>query len=290
MPDAKPPQTGTDSGPVKPANPSARVSDSRSSGSTTGSAARPAKPGSPGNTSNASGGSGSAAATANFTGSLGVIWALARKDLLLEIRNRDVVISIAGFVLLVMVIFTFAVDIADRDNALLVGPGVLWAGIAFAGVIGLNRVFALEMERDTLEGLMLTPISRDLIFLGKALGNFLFLAISIAIALPVFTVLFNLVVLRFEMLAIGLLAVIGFSSVGTVFAAMSVRVRAREIMLPLLFLPVIAPLLLAVIEATADLVAGESWSEMSQWLQLAGAFDLVFLLVSAVIFQFVLED
>ena len=189
-----------------------------------------------------------------------------------------------------MVIFTFAVDIADHDNALLVGPGVLWAGIAFAGVIGLNRVFALEMERDTLEGLMLTPISRDLIFLGKALGNLLFLAIAIAIALPVFAVLFNLVVLRFEMLAIALLAVIGFSSVGTVFAAMSARVRAREIMLPLLFLPVIAPLLLAVIEATADLVAGDSWSEMSQWLQLAGAFDLVFLIVSAVIFQFILED
>jgi heme exporter protein B len=226
----------------------------------------------------------------NFAGSLGIIWALARKDLLLEIRNRDVIVSIAGFILLVLAIFTFAVDIADRDNALLVGPGVLWAGVAFAGVIGLNRAFALEMERDTLEGLMLTPVSRDLIFLGKMLGNLLFLAISIAIALPVFAVLFNLVVLRLEMLVIALLTVIGFSSVGTVFAAMSVRVRAREIMLPLLFLPVVAPLLLATIEATADLVAGNSWSEMSQWLQLAAAFDVVFLIVSAVIFQFILED
>ena len=255
--------------------------------------ARPTNPANPGVASIASEGSGSTADSAthsNFTGSLGVIWALARKDLLLEIRNRDVVVSIAGFVLLVMVIFTFAVDIADRDNALLVGPGVLWAGIAFAGVIGLNRVFALEMERDTLEGLMLTPVSRDLIFLGKALGSFLFLAIAIAIALPVFAVLFNLVVLRFEMLAISLLAVIGFSSVGTVFAAMSVRVRAREIMLPLLFLPIVAPLLLATIEATADLVAGDSWNEMSQWLQLAAAFDIVFLIVSAIIFQFILED
>lgn len=227
---------------------------------------------------------------AMFAASLGVIWAIARKDLLLEVRNRDVIVSIAGFVLLVFAIFTFAVDINNRDNALLVGPGVLWAGIAFAGVIGLNRAFALEMERDTLEGLMLTPVSRDLIFLGKALGNLLFLAISIAIALPVFAVLFNLVVFRLEMLAIALLLVIGFSSVGTVFAAMSVRVRAREVMLPLLFLPVIAPLLLASIEATADLVAGNSWGEMSEWLQLAAAFDLVFVIVSAVIFQFILED
>lgn len=226
----------------------------------------------------------------NLLVSLGIIWAIARKDLLLEVRNRDVIVSIAGFVLLVFAIFTFAVDINDRENALLVGPGVLWAGVAFAGVIGLNRAFALEMERDTLEGLMLTPISRDLIFLGKALGNLLFLAISIGIALPVFAILFNLVVFRFEMLAIALLLVVGFSSVGTLFAAMSVRVRAREIMLPLLFLPVVAPLLLAAIEATADLVAGDSWSEMSQWLQLAVAFDVVFLIVSAVIFQFILED
>ncbi len=232
----------------------------------------------------------SSGATGAAAASLGIIWAIARKDLLLEIRNRDVIVSIAGFVLLVFAIFTFAIDINDHDNALLVGPGVFWAGIAFAGVIGLNRAFALEMERDTLEGLMLTPVSRDLIFLGKALGNLLFLAISIAIALPVFAVLFNLVVFRFEMLVIALLTVIGFSSVGTVFAAMSVRVRAREIMLPLLFLPVVAPLLLAAIEATADLVAGDSWSEMSQWLQLAAAFDVVFLVVSAVIFQFILED
>lgn len=226
----------------------------------------------------------------NLAVSLGIVWTIARKDLLLEVRNRDVIVSIAGFVLLVFAIFTFAVDINQRDNALLVGPGVLWAGLAFAGVIGLNRAFALEMERDTLEGLMLTPVSRDLIFLGKMLGNLLFLAISVAIALPVFAILFNLVVFRFEMLAIALLTVIGFSSVGTVFAAMSVRVRAREIMLPLLFLPVVAPLMLAAIEATADLVAGGSWSQMSQWLQLAAAFDVVFLIASAVIFQFILED
>ena len=222
--------------------------------------------------------------------SLGVVWALARKDLLLEIRNRDIVVSIAGFTLLVLAIFTFAVDLADQENARLVGPGVLWAGIAFAGVIGLNRAFALEMERDTLEGLMLTPVPRELIFLGKALGNFLFLAISQAIVIPVFAVLFNRVIFRPEMLVISLLVTIGFSSVGTVFAAMTVRVRAREIMLPMLFLPAIMPLLLAAIEATSDVVNGNGWAEMSQWLQLAAGFDIVFLVVSAFVFQYVLED
>ena len=226
----------------------------------------------------------------DFVASVGIVWAIARKDLLLEVRNRDVIISIAGFSLLVLAIFTFAVDLADQDNARLVGPGVLWAGIAFAGVIGLNRTFALEMERDTLEGLMLAPVSRDLIFLGKALGNFLFLAISQAIVIPVFSALFNLSALKPEMIAISMLATLGFSAVGTVFAAMSVRVRAREIMLPMLFLPTIAPLLLAAIEATSDLVNGDSWSEMAQWLQLAAGFDVVFLIVSALVFQFILED
>jgi heme exporter protein B len=226
----------------------------------------------------------------NLRGSLGIVWALARKDLLLEVRNRDVIVSIAGFTLLVFAIFTFAVDLGDLETAKLVGPGVLWAGIAFAGVIGLNRAFALETERDTLEGLMLTPVSRDLLFLGKALGIFLFLAISQAIVIPVFAVLFNLVIFRPETLGISLLATLGFSAVGTMFASMTVRVRAREIMLPLLFLPTVMPLLLAAIEATADVVAGDSWSEMTSWLQLAAGYDVVFVIVSALVFQLVLED
>ena len=220
---------------------------------------------------------------------LAIIWAVARKDVLLEVRNREVVVSIAVFALLVLAIFTFAIELNQR-NAVLVGPGVLWAGIAFAGVIGLNRAFAIEIERDTLEGLMLAPISRDLIFLGKALGNFLFLCIAEAFVLPVFAVLFNLVVFRWEMLAIALLANLGFSSVGTVFAAMSVRVRAREVMLPMLFLPVVAPLLMAAVEATSGVVSERPFADFAQWIQLAGAFDVVFLVASAFFFQFVLED
>ncbi len=146
--------------------------------------------------------------------SLAVIWAIGRKDLLLEIRNKDVVVAVAGFALLVLVIFTFAIDL-NQGNAKLVGPGVLWAGIAFAGVTGLNRAFALEVEGSTLEALMLAPISRDLIYLGKALGNFLFIAVAQIIVIPVFAVLFNLIVFRWEMLAISLLTPLGFRAVGT---------------------------------------------------------------------------
>lgn len=222
-------------------------------------------------------------------GSLAIIWAIGRKDLLLEIRNKDVVVAVAGFATLVLVIFTFAIDL-NQGNAKLVGPGVLWAGIAFAGVTGLNRAFALEVEASTLEALMLAPISRDLIYLGKALGNFLFIAVAQIIVIPLFAVLFNLIVLRWEMLAIALLTTLGFSAVGTLFAAMSVRVRAREVMLPLLFLPVVTPLLMAAVESTSHMVNGRSWSDIAQWLQLAVAFDVAFIVVSAFIFQHILED
>ena len=137
---------------------------------------------------------------------------------------------------------------------------------------------------------MLTPVSRDLIFLGKALGNFVFLAVAQVVVLPVFAVLFNQVIFRWEALVICLLTTTGFATIGTLFAAMSTRARAREIMLPILFLPTVAPVLIAAVEATSGVVNGETWSDIAIWLQLAGAFDAVFLVVSALAFHIVLED
>ena len=221
--------------------------------------------------------------------SLAVIWAIGRKDLLLETRNKDIIIAVSAFALLVLMVFTFAIDV-NHVNAKLIGPGILWAGIAFAGVTGLNRAFALEAEGNTLEALMLAPISRDLIYVAKMLGNFLFITAAQIIVFPIFAVLFNLAVFRWEMLVISLLTTIGFSAIGTLFAAMSMRVRAREVMLPLLFLPVVTPLMMAAVESTSHVVNGGSWPDISRWLQLAVAFDIAFIVVSAFIFQQVVED
>ncbi|MAE80221.1 uncharacterized protein METZ01_LOCUS195732 [marine metagenome] len=221
--------------------------------------------------------------------SLAVIWAIGRKDLLLETRNKDIIVAVSAFALLVLMVFTFAIDI-NQVNAKLTGPGILWASIAFAGVTGLNRAFALELEGNTLEALMLAPISRDLIYVGKMFGNFLFLTASQIIVVPIFAVLFNLAVLRWEMLVISLLTTIGFSAIGTLFAAMSMRVRAREVMLPLLFLPVVTPLIMAAVESTSHVVNDGSWPEIAQWIQLALAFDIAFIVISAFIFQQILED
>ena len=221
--------------------------------------------------------------------SLAVIWAIGRKDLLLETRNKDIIIAVSAFALLVLMVFTFAIDV-NHVNAKLIGPGILWAGIAFAGVTGLNRAFALEAEGNTLEALMLAPISRDLIYVAKMLGNFLFITAAQIIVFPIFALLFNLAVLRWEMLVISLLTTIGFSAIGTLFAAMSMRVRAREVMLPLLFLPIVTPLMMAAVESTSHVVNGGSWPDISQWLQLAVAFDIAFIVVSAFIFQQIVED
>ena len=221
--------------------------------------------------------------------SLAVIWAIGRKDLLLETRNKDVIVAVSVFALLVLMIFTFAIDI-NQVSAKLTGPGILWASIAFAGVTGLNRAFAIELEGNTLEALMLAPISRDLIYAGKMFGNFLFITAAQIIVIPIFAVLFNLAVLRWEMLVVSLLTTIGFSAIGTLFAAMTIRVRAREVMLPLLFLPVVTPLIMAAVESTSHVVNDSSWTEIYQWIQLAIAFDIAFIVVSAFIFQQILED
>ena len=221
--------------------------------------------------------------------SLAVIWAIGRKDLLLETRNKDIIVAVSAFALLVLMVFTFAIDI-NQINAKLTGPGILWASIAFAGVTGLNSALALELEGNTLEALMFAPISRDLIYVGKMFGNFLFLTASQIIVIPIFAVLFNLAVLRWEILVISLLTTIGFSAIGTLFAAMSMRVRAREVMLPLLFLPVVTPLIMAAVESTSHVVNDGSWPEIAQWIQLALAFDIAFIVISAFILQQILED
>ena len=216
--------------------------------------------------------------------SLATVWTLARKDLLLELRSKDIVLAIVVFALLVIAIFTFAIELTP-SRARDVGPGVLWAAVAFAGVLGLNRSFAVEAEGDTLDGLMLTPVSRELIFFGKVLGNFIFITIAQVVIFPVFEALFNISVLQVETIVIALLASLGFAAVGTAFAAVSVRVRSREIMLPLS-----VPLIMAAVESTSAVVDGGSWGDFSEWLQLAIAFDVIFMIASAVLFQFVLEE
>ncbi len=224
-----------------------------------------------------------------MTATLSIIWALTAKELRVEARNRDVAIAIVMFASLVIAIFAIAIEPTSR-NAIETGPGVLWAAITFAGVVGLTRATSHELENDAIGALMMAPISRDLIFFGKSLGNFLFMSVATAIVFVVFTFMFNLPVFRVELIAVSFLAVAGFACVGTLFSSLTFRARAREVLLPMLFLPTVAPLLFAAIRVTASSANQEAWSASLPWIQLAIAYDVVFIAASALLFGYVLDD
>ena len=224
-----------------------------------------------------------------MTATLSIIWALTLKELRIEARNRDVAIAIVMFASLVIAIFAIAIEPTAR-NAIATGPGVLWAAITFAGVVGLTRATSHELENDAVGALMMAPVSRDLVFIGKSLGNLIFLSVSTLIVFVVFTFMFNLQVFRPEILLVALLSVVGFSGVGTLFASLTFRVRAREVLLPMLFLPSVSPLLFAAIQVTSASVSGEAWSASMSWIQLAVVYDVVFVTASALLFGYVLDD
>ncbi len=215
--------------------------------------------------------------------------AITWKDARSEMRTREIVSSVLVFSLLVIVTFNFAFG-ANQETMRLVAPGILWVTFAFAGVLSLNRSFIPEKEQDCLEGLMASPISREAIYVGKMLGSLLFMLIIEAITLPSFAFLFNLPVLSLQLIVITVLATIGFVAVGTLFSALAVNTKAREMVLPILFLPIIVPIIISAVKASGLALSGESWAGLSSWLQIIVAFDVIFLVVSYLIFAFVIEE
>ena len=215
--------------------------------------------------------------------------AITWKDTLSEMRTKEIISSVLVFTLLVIVIFNFAFG-ANPETISLVAPGILWVTFTFAGVLSLNRSFIPEKEQGCLEGLMACPISREVIYVGKMLGILLFMLIIEAIALPIFAFLFNLAVLSLQMVTIVVLATIGFAAVGTLFSALAVNTKAREMVLPILFLPIVIPVIISAVKASGLALSGNSWGDLSSWLGIMGAFDVIFIVVSFLTFAFVIEE
>jgi heme exporter protein B len=211
------------------------------------------------------------------------------KDVLCELRGKEIVLSVLVFALLIIVMFSFAFE-PGGQTARLVAPGILWVGFAFAGVLGLNRSFAIEKERGSIDGLLLCPVGREAIFAGKMASSLVFMLVVEVVLLPLFAVLYNLPFALAPLLLIAVITTIGFSAVGCLFSAMAVNTRAREIMLPLLFFPLVSPILIAAVKASGIVLAGQSLSEAAMWLEIIGAFDLIFVAISAVAFEYVLEE
>ena len=215
--------------------------------------------------------------------------AITWKDLRSEFRAREIITSVLVFTLLVIVIFNFAFN-SGAVPMRAVAPGMLWVTFAFAGVLSLNRTFVQEKEEGCLEGLLACPVSRDVIYTGKMLSSLFFMLVVEIVALPIFMVLFNLPVITWQIVTVTLLATFGFVTVGTLFSALAVNTKARELVLPFLFLPVVVPVLIAAVNATGIALEGGTWADMAIWLQVLGAFDAIFLVVSFLTFGFVIEE
>lgn len=211
------------------------------------------------------------------------------KDLLLEARTREILGGMALFGLLVLLIFNFAFDLRI-DNVGAVAPGVLWVAFTFAGVLGLGRSFVVEKDRGALDGLLVAPVDRGAIYLAKLLGNVAFMTIVEAICLPVFTAFFNFGAITLDVIVIAVLGTLGFSAVGTLFSAMAANTRARDVMLPLLVFPVCIPVVIAAVAATTQAFSGGLADDRLRWIGLLAAFDLIFVILCFIVFDFAVEE
>ena len=220
---------------------------------------------------------------------LGPLATMVWKDIVLEVRSRELVVSVIVFGLLLVVVFSFALD-PDPGQATRLAPGILWVAFAFAATLAMNRAFVREQEAGALEGLLLSPVSRDAIFLAKAATSFLFMLLIEAVLLPAYAVMLSFSALSWTLGATILLATLGFSLIGTLFSAMAAQTRSREIMLPVLFFPIILPVILAAVEASTRAVGGQTFIGLGRWLPLIAVFDALFLVICPWVFSYIVED
>ena len=214
-----------------------------------------------------------------------ILW----KDLKIEMRTKEAFSASFVFSVLVLVIFNIILNMTSED-ALEMGAGLLWVAFAFSGVLSLNRSFALEKEENCLQALVLAPVDRGAIYIGKFLANVIFMLVTNLIILVLFAVFFNVgIVDQFGLLAlIVFLGTVGFASVGTTFSAIASHTRMREVMLPILFLPVTVPVLIAAVETTAFALGVRE--EASVWFKLLVVYDVVFFTVCFITFDYLVQD
>jgi heme exporter protein B len=218
--------------------------------------------------------------------------AIIRKDLAIELRTRQSVPAMALFSVTAFVLFHFGLDRDRLDGDL--ASGVLWVTLLLATVLAVNRLFASEREQGGLDGLLLAPIDRTAVFVAKAITLYLYLVVLELIAIPAFAVLL-LQPSPFDQLpalvAVLALANLGLATVGSLVAALAAETRARDLLTPLLLLPLLTPVLIAASSATEPLWAvSPETGDLAKWAGVLGLYDLVFVLLSVAVFDFLLED
>ena len=222
---------------------------------------------------------------------LAVALALARKDGLAELRGRVATGTTLFFGAIVLLLFGFALG-PDATRLAQAAPGLLWLAIVFAGLLAVGRLTDAETEDGALEQLALYPVSRHALYAGKVIAGFVAMLVLGAVLLPVVALLYRVDVAAaaLPLVLTLLLGAAGFAAVATCYAALTVRMRSREVLLPLLVLPVVAPLLLAAVKATTVSLTGDPFGELGAWLGLLAAFDVLMLIAGAATYRFALED
>ena len=219
------------------------------------------------------------------------IWSIFQKDLLIELRTKSAVNSMLFFGVATLLIFHFALR-SPGDYSRSALPGILWTAFAFAGTLGLNRMFAAEKENHCIEGLLLVPADRGVIYLGKMLAGAVFMLIAEIVIFVFGLIFFNMTVWKeIPILALTfLLGTLGFMAVGTLLSAIAVNTKLREVLLPLLLFPVILPVLINAVEATGIILGGGDYVALKLPLSVMTAFTLVFGTIAWLLFEYVLED
>lgn len=214
-----------------------------------------------------------------------VVW----KDLQAEFRSRELFSAMLVFSLLIILIFNFSLELDIRTREA-VTAGVLWSTFAFAGTLGLNRSMAIEKDRGCLDGLLLAPVDRSAIFFGKAISNLTFMLVVEIIILPLYSLLYNTNLIEPRLILVILLGSVGYASVGTLLAAMSVQTRTRDILLPILLFPVIIPLLIAAVQASGGILNNIPAIEIQPWINMLIAYDVILIATAYMLFDFIVEE
>lgn len=217
------------------------------------------------------------------------VYAIVQKDLAAELRTKENLSAMVVFSLLVLVIFNFAFELQGVDITVL-GSGVLWVAFTFSGILGLGRSFAAEKDKGSLEGVLLSPVDRGAMFLGKATSNWLFITVMEAVTLPLFAILNNVAIPWFPLIPYIIMGTIGFAAMGTLLSAVASSTKMREVMLPILLFPVSIPLLMAAVKLTSGALQGREFADVSNWFNILMVYDVIFIVVAFWVFEYVVEE
>ena len=216
-----------------------------------------------------------------------ILW----KDILNELRTKEIVLSMAAFSIVLVLIFNFSLVI-NKDNIVYLVPSLLWISTIFVGTLGLSRTFAIEKENSAITGILLSPVDRSVLYLSKVVSNLLYIVIIQGLLLFLFLIMFNMNLdfNLFLLISVMLLGAIGFSTLGTLFSTMAINTKLRELLLPVILFPLIVPVIINAVKATSIILSGGEYAQISPFMKIMISFDIIFIVASALVYEFVVEE